>query len=123
MITIIEGKYDIDYFLKMSFDEFNHYIKSFKSYDDFLKKEKIPYISENIFNNWYYTICFMDIDITITKNLIHRFIKMSLTFDRIKYSEDTVKDLIKNYQKYKVDEYTRIYDEFANLTLTYIKEI
>ena len=121
MITIEEGKYDEDYFCKMSYAEFNDYIKSFRTYEDFLKKEKIPYISQEIFNNWYHTICAMDIDTSNTKSIVHRFIKTSVTFDGVKYSDNTIKELIKNYQKYKQDEYRRIYKEFRNLTVNFNK--
>lgn len=121
MITIIDEKYDLNYFDNMSFNEFKNYIKSFKTYEDFLKKEKIPYIPEQIFNNWYYTLCFMDIDTINMKSAIHRFFKTSITFDGIKYNEDTMKELVKNYQRYKEDEYRRIYKEFKNLTIEFNK--
>lgn len=116
MLLIETGKYDEEYFYKMSFTQFNMYIKSFRTYEDFLRKEKIPYISEETFNNWYHTVCVMDLDIVNMKSLIHRFIKTSVTFDGVKYNENTIKELIKNYQKYKDDEYKRIYREFRELT-------
>ena len=101
MIKILDGKYDKDYFNNMIHSEINTYFKNFKSYEDFLKKEKIPFITEEIFNNWYYTISFMDVDTPNIKSLVHRFFTTSLTFDGIKYSESNIKELIKNYQKYK----------------------
>jgi hypothetical protein len=115
MINILDGKYDKDYFNNMTHGEINKYFKNFKSYEDFLRKEKMPFITEEIFNNWYYTICLMDVDTPNIKSLVHRFITTSLTFDGIKYSEGTIKELIKNYQKYKDLEYERIYKEFELL--------
>jgi len=115
MIEIINGKFDSKYFEKMSFNQFKNYMLDFSSYEDFLKKEKIPFIPKDTFENWYYTISFMDINPSNIKSIIHRFITTSVTIDGVKYKEGTIKEIIKNYQKYKENEYLRIYEEFRNL--------
>lgn len=115
MIEIVNGKFDSKYFEKMSFKEFKNYILCFSSYEDFLKKERIPFIPKETFENWYYTVSFMDINPLNIKSIIHRFIPASITIDGVKYKESTIKELIKNYQKYKDNEYLRIYEEFEKL--------
>ena len=119
MISIINGNYDEKYFEKMSFDELNNFIKSFKSYEDFLKKEKIPYISEKTFSNWKNTIYFMDINIDNVKYFIHKYISSSINLEGNKYTENDIKEIIKNYQNYKTEEYNRIYKEFKDLTVDF----
>ena len=103
----------------MSFQEFNSFMKSFKSYEDFLKKEKIPYIPEKTFSNWRNTIHFMDVNIDNVKYFIHKFISSSINIDGNKYKEDDIKELVKNYQNYKTEEYNRIYKEFKDLTVNF----
>jgi hypothetical protein len=119
MINITNDNYDEKYFDNMTHADFNIFIKSFKSYEDFLKKEKIPYIPEKIFNNWKNTIYFMDINIDNVKYFIHKFISSSINIDGNKYKEDDIKELIKNYQNYKTEEYNRIYKEFRDLTIDF----
>jgi hypothetical protein len=119
MIKIINNNYDEKYFENMSFQEFNSFMKSFKSYEDFLKKEKIPYIPEKTFSNWRNTIHFMDVNIDNVKYFIHKFISSSINIDGNKYKEDDIKELVKNYQNYKTEEYNRIYKEFKDLTVNF----
>jgi|688.fasta_scaffold1440860_1 hypothetical protein len=116
MISISDNNYDEKYFEKMSFDELNNFIKSFKTYEDFLKKEKIPYIPEKTFSNWKNTIYFMDINIDNVKYFIHKYISSSINLEGNKYTENDIKEIIKNYQNYKTEEYNRIYKEFKDLT-------
>ena len=58
MIKITNGKYDENYFNSMIPFELKKYFKSFSSYEDFIKKEKIPFIKKDYFDNWFFHFSF-----------------------------------------------------------------
>lgn len=118
MIEIVDGKYDFKYLDNMSILELKAYFKSFSSYEDFLKKEKLYFISPEKFNNWLYTIHYMDVDISTIAS--YKFLKSTgITIEKVKYDYDTIKILMKNYQSYQKDEYSRILNEFRAIVLQF----
>ena len=114
MIEIINGEYDKDYFNKMLHYELKLYFKQFLNYEDFVKREKIPYIKKDTFMDWFITINFMDINIFELNSTVSRFLKK--TINNISYDYDKVKILMSNYQRYETFEIDRISKEFSILT-------
>jgi hypothetical protein len=112
-------KFDPNYFDKMSFIELKTYLKKFSSYEDFLKREKIPFVPRATFDNWLYTVHFMDIDINKMQQSSYNFFKSSITIEKIKYEYGIVKVLMNNYQSYKEAEYSRIINEFKQLAIRF----
>lgn len=120
MIKITNGKYDENYFNSMIQFELKKYFKSFSSYEDFIKKEKIPFIKKDYFDNWYYTFHSLDIDVdTLQQSTFHKIMKNLIKIDGINYKYENVKELIKNYQRYRTEEYNRICTEFKILAIEY----
>jgi len=118
MIEIVAGKYDLKYFENMTISELKTYFKNFSSYEDFLKKEEMHFIPPEKFNNWLYTIHFMDFDL-LKIPFYNLFKQTGIVVDKIKYDHETMKVLIDNYKYYQKDEYSRILNEFRQIVLTY----
>ena len=118
MIKIINGKYDINYFDNMTIDQLKIYLKKFSSHDEFLKKEKLFFVPKEVFNNWLFTIHFMDVDVDKFK-APYNFFSSSITIENIKYDYPIVKNLMKNYQFYFEHEYFRILKEFKELVIKF----
>jgi hypothetical protein len=121
MIKIVDGQYDLNYFDNMSISQLKTYFKQFSSYEDFLKTDKIYFVPPVKFNNWLYTVRFMDFDISkIPKMPSSKFFNSAgITIDKIKYDNETIKVLVQNYQSYQNAEYLRILKEFREIVSNY----
>lgn len=118
MIEIVNGKYDLKYLDNMSISELKTYFKNFSSYEDFLKKEELYFIPPEKFNNWLYTIRFMDFDL-LKIPFYNLFKQTGMIVEKIKYDHETIKVWIDNYKSYHTNEYSRILNEFRELVLAH----
>lgn len=115
------NNFDKDYFNKMSFEELKIYFKIYPTYEQFILKEKFPFITKEKYNEWLYTVHFMSLEVDNISLKINKFFGTYITLEGMKYNHDNIKVLMKNFQKYKEDEIKNIGKEFEELAGTYLR--